>query len=79
MDNKEEITKSLIFAMRRCDSVELDVVSTAKDIDEEFRSKLYLKEILKGIRCGAMGKYGVNYKITTQVVGSWIYKFIKDN
>ena len=77
--NKKEIAKSLVYAMGRCDSNELNLEESAKDINIEFAKKLNLTEIMTAIRTGAMGKYGVNYKLTTQVVGSWIYKYIKEN
>jgi transcriptional regulator NrdR family protein len=76
--NKQEIAKSLVYAMDRCDSHELKLESCSNDIEVEFINKLNVNEIKKAIRTGAMGKYGVNYKITTQVVGSWIYKYIKE-
>jgi len=28
---------------------------------------------------GASGKYGVNYKLNTQVIGSWLYSYKNDN
>lgn len=64
--------------MQRCDSLDLNAVKAATDIEAEFIRKLNINEIKKAIRTGAMGKYGVNYKLTTQVVGSWIYKYIKE-
>jgi hypothetical protein len=76
--NKKEIAKSLVYAMGRCDSNELNLEDSSTDISIEFINKLNIKEILIAIRTGAMGKYGVNYKLTTQVIGSWIYKYIKE-
>ena len=58
--SRKEISKSLAFAMQRCDSLDLNVEATATDIRNEFMNKLDLKEIIKAIKSGAMGKYGVN-------------------
>ena len=78
LKTKTEIAKSLVFAMQRCDYPEINIEKASIDIHIEFGKKLNLKDIMTAIRTGAMGKYGVNYKLTTQVVGSWIYKYIKE-
>ena len=37
--------------------------------------KLTQKTFKTAIVRGASGKYGVSYKLTTQVIGSWLYSY----
>ena len=76
--NKIEIQKSLAFAMQRCDSLDLNALLCSDDIFDQFNSKLSLGCIKIAIRNGSMGKYGINYKLTTQVISNWIYKYINE-
>jgi len=78
LDSKIEIQKSLAFAMQRCDSLDLNALLCANDIFNQFNGKLSLERIKIAIRNGSMGKYGINYKLTTQVISNWIYKFINE-
>jgi hypothetical protein len=57
--------------MDRLGDVELKFNSTAQDIYKHFG---YDEKVQNAILNGSMGKYGVTYKLTTQVIGSWIYK-----
>jgi hypothetical protein len=76
---KQSISKSVVIACQRCDDASLDLESTANDISVEFKGKLKENDVIKAIRNGSMGKYGVNYKLTTQIISSWIYKYLKQN
>jgi len=57
--------------MDRLGDTELKFNSTAQDIYKHFG---YNEKVQTAILNGSMGKYGVTYKLTTQVIGSWIYK-----
>jgi len=61
----------LVVVMSRLKDTELDVPKTAKDIYDHFG---YDNNVQRAILNGSMGKYGVTYKLTTQVIGNWIYK-----
>jgi hypothetical protein len=41
------------------------------DIKSEFGNKK-IENVIEAIRLGSLGKFGVNYKLTTQVVCYWI-------
>lgn len=53
-----------------------NIDSTIYDISTEF-SFLSVEKIQIAIRCGALGKYGRTYKMTTQEVCYWIREYIK--
>ncbi len=57
--------------MNRLNDTELDIVKSAESIYSHFG---YDIKVQKAILDGSMGKYGVTFKLTTQVIGSWIYK-----
>jgi len=37
-----------------------------------------MSDVLNGIMAGSSGAYGINHKVTPQVFGYWIRKYIKD-
>ena len=57
--------------MVRTDLEFTDIKATAEDLLKTFE---YNKIMMQAIKDGSMGKYGVTFKLTTQVIGSWIYK-----
>ena len=56
--------------MDRLNDTDLNVENTAKAIFDHFG---YDDKVQKAILNGSMGKFGVTYKLTTQVIGHWIY------
>lgn len=52
----------------------LDIDNTAKDLHSTFDSK----SIVGGIRFGSLGKYGINNRLNTQVICSWVWKYKKE-
>jgi len=61
----------LLIASERLDSNIENVDKMFIDIKNEF-GKRKIDDVIEAIRLGSLGKYGVNYKITTQVVSYWI-------
>lgn len=61
----------LIVVMDRLQDTELNVIQATKEIYEYFGYDIKMQ---KAILDGSMGKYGVTYKLTTQVIGNWIFK-----
>ena len=78
MDNKIEITKSVLFAMKRTNSLNLDADDIAKDICGEFVGRIGLKEVMRGIKKGSLGYYGEAKNINYSSFGSWITKHLKE-
>lgn len=61
----------LLIASERLDSNIENVDKMFIDIKNEF-GKRKIDDVIEAIRLGSLGKYGVNYKLTTQVVSYWI-------
>jgi len=57
--------------MDRLSDTELNPQQTAIDIFENFGNS---DNVQKAIRKGSMGGYGITFKLTTQVIGYWIYQ-----
>lgn len=62
--------------MSRLDMDFKDIDSTAIDLIEEFRN-ISLKDIRESLRNGSLAKYGVTYKLNTQVICFWIREYLK--
>lgn len=54
-----------------------NVQNTANDILFVYK-KHFLKDIIEALRLGSMGAYGVNHRLTTQIVGNWISQYFKE-
>jgi len=61
----------LLVASERLESNTPNVEKMYNDIKNEFVKKK-IDDVIEAIRLGSLGKYGVNYKLTTQVVCYWI-------
>ena len=61
----------LLIASERLDSNIENVDKMLNDIKNEFYKKK-IADVIEAVRLGSLGKYGVNYKLTTQVVCYWI-------
>jgi hypothetical protein len=61
----------LLIASERLDSNIENVDKMFIDIKNEF-GKRKIEDVIEAIKLGSLGKYGVNYKLTTQVVCFWI-------
>lgn len=61
----------LLIASERLDSNIENVDKMLTDIHNEFHKKK-ISDVIEAVRLGSLGKYGVNYKLTTQVVCYWI-------
>lgn len=61
----------LLIASERLDSNIENVDKMLTDIHNEFYKKK-ISDVIEAVRLGSLGKYGVNYKLTTQVVCYWI-------
>ena len=61
----------LLIASERLDSNIENVDKMLTDIHNEFHKKK-ISDVIESVRLGSLGKYGVNYKLTTQVVCYWI-------
>jgi len=77
-ENKIEIFKALTLAFDRADYPEISRIKPiAEDIIERY-PMLDAETILRAINWGAYGRYGITYKITTQVISFWIISYCKD-
>jgi hypothetical protein len=61
----------LLIATQRLDSQDVNIDRMLIDIKNEFGKK-NINDVIEAIRLGSLGKFGVNYKLTTQVVCYWI-------
>lgn len=61
----------LLIASERLESDIPNVEKMFEDIKNEFGNRK-IEVVIEAIRLGSLGKYGVNYKLTTQVVSYWI-------
>jgi len=69
--NKQDLTLRLAMVMQRTEQKLSDVNATVDDILSNFN---YNDKTKRAILKGSLGGYGVTFKLTTQIVGSWIYK-----
>lgn len=67
----------LLLAMERTGLELPNVQNTANDIFFVYK-KHFLKDIIEALRLGSMGAYGVNHRLTTQIVGNWISQYFKE-
>lgn len=76
-DKDYSLKPSLAIAMDRtdCEIKHIDIV--IKDIFDEFANKKLI-DIKEAIRQGSFGKYGITYKLTTQVICFWINQYLKE-
>jgi len=76
--NLTELQKSLILAMANtCIDIE-NLKSTEDAIKKHFQGNFSITTVIKAIKKGSMGAYGVSHKLTPQVIGSWIYQYQKE-
>lgn len=71
------IKQSLILALERTNTIAFDLSNMILDIQTEF-SRVSEQDIQKAIRKGALGEYGITYKLSTQVVCVWIRKYLEN-
>ena len=75
--NKEvqKISVAITIAMRRTNSFDGidDYAKSAIDIYDMFNYNVGLSGIIRAMKEGGMGKYGKNYKLTTQIIGFWVH------
>lgn len=67
--------KYLAVAVERTDCEIKNIDNLVLDILEEFKKENII-DIREAIRQGGFGKFGISYKITTQVVGYWINQYL---
>lgn len=73
-----KIKEFLLVAVQRVDSQLDNIQKTINDIITEFPN-MKENEFRKALRNGGLGKYGVTFKLTTQVVCYWIREYKKEN
>jgi hypothetical protein len=61
----------LLIAAERLDCNIENVDKMFNDIKNEFQ-KRSIEQVIEAVKLGSLGKFGVNYKLTTQVVCYWI-------
>lgn len=71
------IKASIAIAFERTQTEPYDITMMINDIVTEF-PKLKAETIQSAIRKGSLGAYGLNYKVTTQVVCYWIREYVKE-
>jgi hypothetical protein len=70
------VKKSLAIVMSRLDMDFKDIDLTAVDLIDEFKF-MNLKDIREALRNGSLAKYGITYKLNTQVICFWIREYLK--
>ena len=74
MNDKQDLTIRISIVMQRLDQVLKDPKQTVNDIYNMFGND---KKVQEAILLGSFGKFGVTYKLTTQVIGNWISEYKK--
>lgn len=72
-----KIQASILIAMQRTGTTELNIQEAIKDVTDEFRL-MKDERLIQAIRNGSLGKYGKTYKLTTQVICIWIREYLKE-
>jgi hypothetical protein len=54
----------------------VNIQETMVDIKQEFKD-LTVERIIKAIRNGSLGYYGITYNLTTQQICFWIIEYLK--
>ena len=76
-DKDYSLKPSLAIAMERTDCEIKNINAIIQDIFSEFSDKKLI-DIKEAIRQGSFGKYGITYKLTTQVICFWINQYLKE-
>jgi hypothetical protein len=71
INTEKHLHLMLVTTMDRVGDTELNVINTASDIFNKFGYDIHIR---RAISDGSFGKYGVTFKLTTQVIGNWIYQ-----
>jgi len=74
---EDSLKKSLAVAMQRTNTEIISFELTLKDILIEFNNKKII-DVIEAIRQGGLGRYGITYKLTTQIVCYWINQYLKE-
>lgn len=61
--------------MERTDCEIKNIDNIYLDISEEFKHEKII-DVKEAIRQGCFGRFGISYKLTTQVVGYWINQYL---
>ena len=80
LEAQERDTKlktQLALAMQKTDCEIKNIDWLISDIISEFGNKKTI-DILEAIKQGSIGKFGISFKLTTQVVGYWINQYLKE-
>ena len=76
-ESGNKIKQSLILAIQRTELEPKSIDLITNDLITEF-SNIPITDIQKAIRNGALGKYGVSYRFSSQIVCFWVREFIKE-
>ena len=72
-----KLKTQLSLAMQKTDCEIKNIDWLISDIVSEFGNKKTI-DILEAIKQGSIGKFGISFKLTTQVVGYWINQYLKE-
>lgn len=72
-----KLKTQLALAMQKTDCEIKNIDWLISDIVSEFGNKKTI-DILEAIKQGSIGKFGISFKLTTQVVGYWINQYLKE-
>jgi len=56
----------------------IDKLKEISELIHEHFTDISTVKIINSLDSGAFGKYGVPYKITTNLFGSWVYKHLEE-
>lgn len=71
-----KLSNSILVAFERTGTTPFNIDNMVTDIESEFKY-LPTDELIKAIRNGGLGAYGITYKLTTQSICFWIREYIK--
>jgi len=76
-ERNTKLKTQLALAMQKTDCEIKNIDWLIIDIVSEFGNKKTI-DILEAIKQGSIGKFGISFKLTTQVVGYWINQYLKE-
>ena len=73
-----DFQQTLVLAMANT-CIDIDNLQFTEDaLREQFKGE-QKTVVIKAIKKGSMGAYGISHKLTPQVIGYWIYQYKKES
>jgi hypothetical protein len=72
-----KIIQVLLLASDRMGVEIKNIENVALDVYDSFKH-VKIQEIEIAIKNGSLGKYGIQYKLTSHIICFWIYQYLKE-